>query len=196
MQSQIAERESIDDVFLVGDDDRDSQADKYLLFDIGEEVYGIPIAQVTEIIEMQKITAVPDMPEFVKGVINLRGKVNPVIDLRLRFGMEEREYDARTCIIVVNVDNTTLGIIVDTVAEVYDIEEENIDPVPNFHTEEEKNRYVSGLGKIEDRVTILIDTEKILNVEQIGTIAKQSEPTEDAVTNNGNSNSQKKKNED
>ena len=175
MQNQTSERESIDDVFLVGDDDRDSQADKYLLFDIGAEVYGIAIAQVTEIIEMQKITAVPDMPDFVKGVINLRGKVNPVIDLRLRFGMAEREYDARTCVIVVNVDNVSLGFIVDTVAEVHDIVEANIDPAPNFQSDKEQNRYVSGLAKIDDRVVILIDTEKILNVDLIGSVANLEE---------------------
>ena len=176
-QNEIAERESIDDVFLVGDDDRDSQTDKYLLFDIGDEVYGIAIAHVTEIIEMQKVTQVPDMPNFVKGVINLRGKVNPVIDMRLRFGMTEREYDDRTCIIVVNVDDTSLGFIVDTVAEVHDIAEANIDPVPNFNHNKERNRYVSGLGKIEDRVAILIDTEKILDSRQLETITAQPDET-------------------
>jgi purine-binding chemotaxis protein CheW len=190
MKNQIAERESIDDVFLVGDDDRVAQAEKYLLFAIGEEAYGIAIAQVTEIIEMQRVTGVPDMPEFVKGVVNLRGKVHPVIDLRLRFGMAEREYDARTCIIVVNVDNTTLGFIVDTVAEVHDIAETNIDPAPNFHTEKKQNRYVSGLAKIDGRVVILIDTEKILNTEQLG---NSTEPSGQVIETKNNSNSQEGK---
>ena len=174
MQQQVAPRESMDDVFLVDDDDRNSQADKYLLFNIGEEAYGIAISHVTEIIEIQNVTGVPDMPNFVKGVINLRGKVVPVIDLRLRFGMNEREYDDRTCIIVVKIDNKSLGLIVDTVAEVHNIAEDDIDPVPDFGNEEEKGRYISGLGKIGDKVTILIDTEKILKVEQIESVSWQA----------------------
>jgi purine-binding chemotaxis protein CheW len=167
------EKDDIDDVFLIDDDEENTQADKYLLFNIGDEVYGIAIAHVTEIIEMQKVTEVPDMPIFVKGVINLRGRVNPVIDLRLRFGMPERAHDDRTCIIIVNIDSTSLGIIVDTVAEVHDILETDIDPPPNFRNEEGKNQYILGLGKIGERVTILIDARKILRREELDSIATE-----------------------
>ena len=161
MEEMVKERET-DEMFLEGGVDENSQADKYLLFNIGEEVYGISIVSVTEIIEMQKVTDVPDMPEYIKGVINLRGRVIPVMDLRLRFGMEERAHDDRTCIIIANIDNTSLGFIVDTVAEVQDILEKDIEPPPNFKSDAGKDQYIAGLGKIADRVTILIDVERIL----------------------------------
>jgi len=166
MQGTI-DRESVEDVFLVDDEGGNAQADKYLLFSIGAEVYGIDIAHVTEIIEMQKVTEVPDMPDFVKGVINLRGKVIPVVDLRLRFGMNERDYDDRTCIIIVRIESTSLGFIVDTVAEVHDIDEASIDPAPNFKNETGRDHYISGLGKVADRVTILIDAQKLLRGSEL-----------------------------
>ncbi len=167
----VKERASEEDIFLVGDDEDDnSQANKYLLFDIGEEVYGIGIASVTEIIEMQKITEVPDIPGYVKGVINLRGRVIPVLNLRLRFGMEERAYDDRTCIIIVNVEDFSLGFIVDTVAEVHDILEKDIEPAPSFKNESKRNRYISGLGKIGEEIKILIDVKKILEEREVEAI--------------------------
>jgi purine-binding chemotaxis protein CheW len=163
MQELTKERERMDDeAFLVGDDDENGQADKYLLFTLGEELYGIAIASVTEIIEMQKITEVPDMPGYIKGVINLRGRVIPVMNLRSRFGMEEKEYDDRTCIVVVEVDKSSMGFIVDTVAEVYDIQEKDIEPAPSFKENEGRGHYISGIGKVENRVTILIDSRLIL----------------------------------
>lgn len=103
-------------------------ASKYLTFSLGDEECGINIRNITEIIGLQKITEMPDAPPYVRGVINLRGKVIPILDMRLRFGVDEREYDDRTCIIVVMVDNISVGLIVDTVAEVLDIEHGNIDP--------------------------------------------------------------------
>ena len=114
------------------DEDEDTQANKYLSFKIGKEAYGIGIKFITEIIELQKIIEIPDVPNYVKGVINLRGKVIPVIDLRLRFNMEERVYDDRTCIVVVDINKTAVGIIVDTVEEVLEIAEKNIEPPPKF----------------------------------------------------------------
>ena len=169
---QTLERDSVDDVFLVDDEGENTQADKFLLFSIGEEIYGIAIAHVTEIIEMQKVTEVPDMPGFVKGVINLRGKVIPVVDLRLRFGMQEREYDDRTCIIIVRIDSTSLGFIVDTVAEVHDIAESQIDPAPNFKSDEGRDHYISGLGKVDERVTILIDAHKLLHGKELDAVSE------------------------
>ncbi len=171
MEKMVKERET-DEMFLEDDDDENSQANKYLLFSIGEEVYGISIVSVTEIIEMQKITAVPDMPGYVKGVINLRGRVIPIMDLRLRFGMEERAHDDRTCVIIADVKDDQLGFIVDTVAEVQDILEKDIEPPPNFKSDAGRNQYLSGLGKIEGRVTILIDVKRILQEREIETITK------------------------
>ncbi len=168
-----AELETVDDLFLADDEDEGGQANKHLLFNIGEELYGLNIAEVTEIIEMQRITAVPDMPGYVKGVINLRGKVIPVMDLRLRFGIEERAYDDRTCMIVVNVDDAALGLIVDTVAEVHDILGTDIEPPPEFKSDGERNRYVSGLGKIEERVAILISAGSILREKELEAIVEK-----------------------
>ncbi|MBN2442926.1 MAG: purine-binding chemotaxis protein CheW [Spirochaetales bacterium] len=154
--SEIIDEEMLDD------DDLDTQANKFLLFNIGNEVYGIGIEYVTEIIELQRITEVPDMPAYVKGVINLRGKVIPVMDVRLRFGMKERVHDDRTCIINVNIDGTSVGFIVDTVAEVHDILEQDIEPPPQFKEDNGHHRYISGLGKVGDSVKILLDVNKIL----------------------------------
>lgn len=176
MEEIVKERETTadEDIFLIGDDDDEStQANKYLLFNLKDELYGVAIANVTEIIEMQKITEVPDMPGFVKGVINLRGRVIPVMDLRLRFGMEERPYDDRTCVIIGNISDASLGFIVDTVAEVHDILETNIEPPPNFKTDTGRRHYIAGLGKVGDRVTILIDVQKILRERELNTIKKK-----------------------
>jgi purine-binding chemotaxis protein CheW len=150
-----------------------SQARKHLLFNISSEVYGIDIAHVIEIIEVQKITEVPDMPPYIKGVINLRGRVIAVMDLRLRFGMEERIHDDRTCIIVLDIEGTSIGFVVDTVAEVRDIMEKDIEPPPRFKTESEKNRYISGLAKIGDEVKILIDVNKVVHERDLDTINKK-----------------------
>ncbi len=171
MAEMVKEREATEeDIFLVGDGDESTQENKYLLFNLKDELYGIAIVNVTEIIEMQRITDVPDMPGFVKGVINLRGRVIPVIDLRLRFGMEERAYDDRTCVVIANIGEATMGFIVDTVAEVHDIPEKNIELPPDFKTDEGRNNYISGLGKIGERVTILIDVQSILQEKDIKTI--------------------------
>ncbi|HMA99507.1 MAG TPA: chemotaxis protein CheW [Spirochaetota bacterium] len=151
-------------------DGADAQADKYMLFKIADEVYGIGIKSITEIIELQKITHVPDMPDYIKGVINLRGKVIPVMDIRLRFGMPERDYDDRTCIIIVNINDTSIGFLVDTVAEVHDIPEKNIEPAPDFKDNQARNNYIAGLGKVGEEVKILLDAEKMLyshELEQI-----------------------------
>ena len=160
-------REREADTFLEGDDDENSQACKYLLFNTDEEVYGISIASVVEIIEMQRITGVPDMPEYVKGVINLRGRVIPVVDLRLRFGMPERAHDDRTCIIIAKIQESSVGFIVDTVAEVQDIQDADIEPPPPFRTGEGRDQYISGLGKVGDRVRILIDAKKLVSEREL-----------------------------
>lgn len=148
-----------DDVY---DEDEDMQANKYLTFHLSSETYGFSIRYIIDIIEMQKISPVPEMPEFVKGVINLRGKVIPVVDMRLRFNMPERDYDDKTCIIVIQNEKETLGFIVDTVEEVVEIQEESIDPPPQFHSTSDKNRFIKGMGKIGEKIKILLDVEKLL----------------------------------
>jgi purine-binding chemotaxis protein CheW len=157
-----------DEDLALDEENEDTQADKYLFFKIGEESYGIGIRHIIEIIELQKISAVPDMPEYVKGVINLRGKVIPIVNLRLRFGIEERAYDDRTCIIVAEIDRVLIGLIVDTVEEVMEIPEGDIEPPPRFKTVSSKDRYISGMGKVGEQVKILIDVERIVRDEDIG----------------------------
>ncbi len=144
---------------------------KFLTFKIGHEQYGLGIEYVIEIIEMIKITPMPEAEPYMKGVINLRGKVIPVMDIRLRFGMDERKADPRTCIIVVKVDDLEIGLIVDTVSEVVDIPQEHIEDPPKLQKQKEQ-RFVMGMGKIDDDVHILLDlqilvfTNSLLEIKQ------------------------------
>ena len=147
----------------------DTQEGKFLTFILGDVEYGIEIRNVTEIIGIQSMTDLPDTPPFVKGVINLRGKVIPLIDVRLRFNFDEKEYDDRTCIIVVNIENMSVGLIVDTVSEVMEITEGDIEPPPKVNNRA-GSRYIKGLGKVGEEVKILLDTHKLLfgdEIEQI-----------------------------
>lgn len=142
-------------------ENEDTQRDKYLTFHLAGEDYGIEIRYVIEIIGIQNITEVPDMPAFIRGVINLRGKVIPVMDVRNRFNLEDRDYDDRTCIIVVNVDSTEVGLVVDEVSEVADIPEANVEPPPKTNRNSEGS-YIQGMGKINNDVKILLDVHKLL----------------------------------
>lgn len=139
----------------------DTLRDMYLTFRLGDEDYAVEIRFVTEIVGMQRITEVPDMPRYVKGVVNLRGQVIPVIDMRLRFNMSDRPYDERTCIIVINIRNRQVGLVVDTVNEVRTIEEGNVSPTPRA-AGGSSVEYISGLGKVGDEVKILLDTSRLL----------------------------------
>jgi purine-binding chemotaxis protein CheW len=143
------------------DEDVDTQENKYLTFVIGKEDFGIEIRYVTEIIGIQSITTVPDMPHYVKGVINLRGKVIPVMDVRLRFGVDERSYDDRTCIIVINIDEQPVGLIVDRVLDVMDMPESEIEPPPMIQ-KGKSNRFIQGMGKVGEQVKILLCASKLL----------------------------------
>ncbi|MCP4755209.1 MAG: purine-binding chemotaxis protein CheW [Proteobacteria bacterium] len=154
---------------LYDDIDEDTQKNKYLTFNLGKEDYGLEIRHVDNIIVMEEIVGVPDMPEFILGVINLRGKVISVMDMRTRFHLEKKEVDDRTCIIVVNIDEISMGLIVDTVNEVIDIQEDRIDPAPKTHSGIKSN-YIQGMGKVGDKVKILLDIEKILYSEELDQI--------------------------
>ena len=151
--------------------DEDTMEDRYLTFFIGEEVYGLAIRNVTEIVGLQRITEVPDMPGYVLGVINLRGAVIPVVDVRLRFGIEQREPDERTCVIVVQLDDISVGLIVDTVSEVLDIPADNVAPPPNV-IQNKPSRFVCGLGKIGEQVAIILEAGKLLKDEDLEVVAE------------------------
>ncbi|MGM0442822.1 MAG: chemotaxis protein CheW [Fibrobacterota bacterium] len=135
--------------------------DRYLTFWIGAELYGIAIRDVIEIVGVQRITSVPDTPDFVKGVVNLRGQVIPVVDVRLRFHMQEREYDDETCFIVVRLNDTTIGMVVDTVDEVFTISGADILPAPRVSASE-SGKYMHGMSRVNDKTLVLVNTEKLL----------------------------------
>ncbi|MDM8522325.1 chemotaxis protein CheW [Desulfococcaceae bacterium HSG8] len=170
--SEKKNREIVEDDFY-DDEDEDTQKDKYLTFQLSSEVYGIEIYHVIEIVGMQKITEVPDMPGFVKGVINLRGQVIPVMDVRTRFCMKQREYDDRTCVIVISIEDTTIGLAVDTVNEVADIPESNVSPPPKIG-KGISSRYIRGMGKTEDDVKILLDVNRLLFDEELVSLSNAS----------------------
>ena len=162
--------------------DEQVRENKYLLFKLGEEEYGVNIATVQAIEEMQPIIAVPDMPAYIKGVINLRGKVIPVVDLRLNFNMEEREYDSRTCMIIGMVDGKHIGLIVDTVSEVEEIPESKISPPPEFESGSRREQFIAGIGMVDQQVRILLDISKLFGQRELDTMHKKTEERENYAT--------------
>ncbi len=144
-------------------DEEDTQKDKYMTFKSGNEYFAIEIKCVNEIIGFQNIAAIPETEDYIKGLINLRGKIIPVIDVRVRFKQEPLEYNDRTCIIVINVRSTVVGLIVETIADVVTIEKENISPPPSLGNHDAKNKYVYGIGKVGDEVKLLLDPDKLIN---------------------------------
>ncbi len=152
-----------------------AQSGKYLTFILDSEEYGLAVLKVREIICIMDITSMPQMPGYVKGVINLRGKVIPVIDLRLKFGLESAEYTEQTCIVVVDV-GTLVGVIVDTVQEVLDIDEAQIDPPPPLGASVDTS-FVMGMGKIKDDVKILLDIDKVLGSDELAEALEEAGAT-------------------
>ncbi len=148
---------------------------KYLTFSLTDEEYGIGILKIKEIIGMMPITTVPQTPEFVKGVINLRGKVIPVIDLRLRFGMDAIDYTERTCIIVVEIDGSAgtvqIGIVVDAVSEVLNVNAEDVEETPTFGAKLNTD-YILGMAKMEGGVKILLDIDRVLSGDEVALLER------------------------
>jgi len=165
-------RQSLVDDFLSEEyeEDEDTQKDKYLTFRLGDESFGIEIRYVTEIVSIQKITSVPDLPAFVKGAINLRGQVIPVIDLRLRFGMPPREYDERTCVVITRLEDITVGMVVDMVSEVLVIPPADMSPPPSM-SKGGASRFVQGLGRVGDSVKIILTAGKMLRDDEMEAVA-------------------------
>ena len=153
----------------------EQRAGKHLTFELGPEVYGIEILKVQEIIGIMSITNVPKTPEYVRGVINLRGKVIPVVELRKKFRMNAVEDTERTCIIVVQVKGNdgpiTMGILVDEVSEVVDISPEMLEPAPTFGTSV-NTAFILAMGKIGERVVILLDADKVLTIGELESIER------------------------
>ncbi len=161
--------------------DASGPAQKLLSFGLGREEYGLDILAVREIIGLIDITPLPRTPEYVKGVINLRGKIIPVIELRTRFGMPSVKYTEETCIIVVDVptegeaESRLMGVVVDTVREVLDIPTTAIEPPPEFGCSIPMD-YITGIGKVKDKVVVMLDTTKVMNPADAGALASALKP--------------------
>ena len=153
------------EILELEDAQEDTQKGKFLTFSIGSEFYGIEIKYVTEIIGIQAITEIPELPQYIKGIINLRGKIIPVMDIRLRFKKEPKEYNDRTCIVVVDMKDISIGLIVDNVSEVMSIRDEDIVPPPEIN-KGVNNRYIKGIGKVGKDVKLLLDCEKLLSDDE------------------------------
>lgn len=142
---------------------------QYVTFVIGEETYGVEVLRVQEIIGMTQITHVPNTMEFMKGVINLRGSVVPVIDMRIKFHMEEREFDSFTVILIVEVKARLIGMIVDSVSDVVTIPVMNIQETPHFTSKIETD-FIEGIGRLDDQLIIILEVNRILTSEELDQI--------------------------
>jgi purine-binding chemotaxis protein CheW len=154
----------------------DTQRGKYVTFMSNNEYFALKIEYVSEIIVLQEITAIPESEDYIKGLINLRGKIIPVVDVRLRFRQEPVEYNDRTCIIVIQIQSTVVGLIVEKIAEVVEIEEDNILPPPSFgQSDKSRDRYVSAIGKVGESIKMILDPDKLLNDDELTVLEQVSE---------------------
>lgn len=157
----------MDEMMNTGVGSADTQEGKYMTFKSGSEYFGLEIQYVQQIIQFQAITKIPETEDYIKGLINLRGKIIPVVDVRVRFKQGECEYNDKTCILVITVKDTTVGLIVEQIAEVAEIQKENILPPPTIgRNDKGHNKYVYGIGKVGTSVKLLLDPEKLLYDEE------------------------------
>ena len=150
---------------------QDDELMQLVTFSIGEEEFGVDILKVQEIIRTMEITKVPKAPDFVEGVINLRGKVIPIIDLRRRFGLSSKEHDKHTRIIVIEINNMIVGFVVDSVSEVLRIPASTVEPPPAVVAGME-SEYISGVGKLQDRLLILLDLDRLLSNDDLDVLGQ------------------------
>lgn len=156
------------------------EENRILTFRLEKQFYGVSITHVEQILSMQPLTAMPEFPPYAKGVINLRGNIVPVIDLRLRIGLAETPYTERTCIVIINFDSFKLGCIVDEVDAVVDVPEDRLAPAPRMAGEDSNNRSMTGIAKLtaedgRERAVICLDLSKLLRAEEISALQKASE---------------------
>ncbi len=151
------------------DQEEDTQKGRFLTFSLGNESYGIEIMYVTEIIGIQPVTEVPELPEYIRGIINLRGKIIPVMDVRLRFRKPFKDYNDRTCIVVIDIKEISIGLIVDSVSEVLSIPDTEIVAPPEMN--KGSNRYIKGIGKVGSEVKLLLDCDKLLNEDEADSLS-------------------------
>jgi len=161
----IKERDLLEDD-LYDEDDEDTLEDMYLVFTCDNKQYALEIRHVTEIVALQNITEVPDLPHYIKGIINLRGRVFPVLDVRSRFNQNEIEYNERTCFVIASMEGNTIGLIVDAVNEVVKIPAAEIEPPPKMG-DSVNSRFVRGIGKINNSVKIVLDLHNLLREDEV-----------------------------
>lgn len=154
--------------------DIDVPNSEFLVFSLGDEEYAIDILKVQEITGYENVTRIPNAPDFIKGVANLRGVIVPIIDLRIRFQLDRAEYDEHTVVIVVNVAERVMGMVVDGVSDVMSLKPDQIRPAPEFGVSMPVD-YLSGLGNLEDRMLVLVDVEKLLTSEEMALVEKAAE---------------------
>lgn len=154
-------------------DDSENEDEQYLTFTLGKEMFAIGILNIKEILEFGQLTSVPMMPEFIRGVINLRGAVVPVVDLGARFGGQQGEITKRTCIVIIEVatedDHQDIGVVVDAVSEVLEIPAAEIEPAPSFGAKIRAD-FIAGMGKINDKFVIILEVDKVLSVDELAMI--------------------------
>ncbi len=157
---------------------------QYLTFKLSDEIFGVDVAQVREILDYIQITKVPQTPDYMCGVINLRGSVVPVVDMRLKFGMEKTEKTVNTCIVVVEVvlegENVTLGALVDSVQEVFELNPSEIEPAPRIGTKLNTD-FIKGMGKRDDMFIILLNIDRVFSSEELN-IIQQSRKIEEEIS--------------
>ncbi|KAA0017869.1 chemotaxis protein CheW [Salinicola corii] len=152
----------------------DAASSEYLVFSLGDEEYAVDILKVQEIRGYENVTRIANVPEFIKGVTNLRGVIVPIIDLRLKFHLDKIEYGGQTVVIVVNVDDRIVGIVVDGVSDVMSLAPDQIKPAPEFGVTLSSD-YLSGIGSLEDRMLVLVDIEKLLTHEEMQLVERTAE---------------------
>ncbi len=157
----------------------DIRQGKYMTFRVGKNVYGIALKFVNEIIQMQTIAPIPEVEHYIKGLVNLRGKIIPVIDVADRFGMEKFEYNDRTCIIVIEVKGIEVGLIIENIAEVVSIEENEILPPPNKAHGGLQDKFIHGISQLEDGLKLLLDPVKLLSDDALNFVEKTEDEDEE-----------------
>ncbi|SHI75510.1 chemotaxis protein CheW [Parasporobacterium paucivorans] len=166
-------------IAMEADEAEDTLKDRYLTFFLGKENYAIEIRYVTEIIGRQNITEMPELPEYFKGILNLRGRIIPIMDARLRFKKEPREYTDRTCIIVFNLDGILMGLVVDSVTEVLTIPEESVVELARV-SESFENRYIKKVAKTGSEIKMIVDCRKLLSKDELEGLTEFAEIQADA----------------
>jgi purine-binding chemotaxis protein CheW len=180
VQNAVNVQDAVNEYEFSDSEGKSEAEEKFLTFWTDQELFGVPISDVVQIISMQKITPLPDFPDYAKGVINLRGNIIPVIDMRVRLKKPETDYDESTCIIVTSINDAYIGFIVDTVDEVADISKDDISPAPKV-SRDTTNKYLTGIGQVGDKVVLLLDISKILSEKEFQQVSETVDEAEESV---------------